>query len=183
MRQIDLVPLGEVDSSILQYLLLVLPEGAGLSCNLASFGNMNLQEAYLPERQQHHSTRILERLAASEEAGDHLRLGLTELDLCVPILTFVFGEAQLGGRAGVVSLRRLHQGFYGLPEDRELLLRRVEKECLHELGHLAGLTHCERFDCAMSFSSAVERVDMKEAAYCAACRDGLRAAFALPAAP
>lgn len=174
MRQIDLVPLGEVDPSILQYLLLVLPEHAALPCNLAPLPGLDLRDAFLPERNQHHSARILQKL---EEAGfpdDHLVLGISELDLCVPVLTFVFGEARLGGHAGIVSLHRLHPSFYGLPEeDPALLLQRVEKECLHEIGHMAGLTHCARSECVMSFSNSVEGVDLKEAAYCPPCRENL----------
>lgn len=177
MRQIDLVPLGEVDPSILQYLLLVLPEHAGLPCNLAPLPGLDLRDAFLPERNQHHSARILQKLEEAGFPADHLVLGISELDLCVPVLTFVFGEARMGGRAGVVSLHRLHPTFYGLPEDQELLLKRAEKECLHELGHMAGLTHCERFECVMTFSNAVERVDVKEAAFCAACAPRARDAW------
>jgi len=177
MRQVDLVPLGEVEPSILQYLLLVLPEHTGFPCNLLPYWDLDLKDAYLPERHQYHSARILQKLEELEIPSEHLRLGITELDLCVPVLTFVFGEARMSGNAGVVSLHRLHQSFYGLPEDQELLLKRAEKECLHELGHMAGLTHCERYECAMTFSNAVERVDIKEASLCPSCRAGVRAAW------
>jgi archaemetzincin len=177
MRQVDLVPLGAVDPSILQYLLLVLSEHAGLSCSLRPRWDLDPKESYLPERHQHNSARILQKLQELERPPGHLRLGITELDLCVPVLTFVFGEAHRGGTAGVVSLHRLHQSFYGHSEDPEILLRRAEKECLHELGHMAGLTHCERYECAMTFSNAVERVDIKEATFCPSCRETLLAAW------
>lgn len=169
-RQIALVPLGEVDTTVLQYLLLVLPEQTGLFFCHPSPTKIDLSAAYLSDRQQYHSTQLLEKLQALDLPDTSLRLGLTQVDLCVPVLTFVFGEARLGGEAGIVSMHRLHPAFYGLPEDSELLLKRVEKECLHEIGHLAGLTHCERSDCVMSFSNAVESVDLKEPAYCASCR-------------
>ena len=42
-------------------------------------------------------------------------LGITGLDLYIPILTFVFGEAQMGGPCAIVSYHRLAQEFYGLP--------------------------------------------------------------------
>ena len=177
MRQIDLVPLGEVDRSILQYLLLTLPEQVGLPCNLVHAVGLDLKDAFLPERNQHHSSRVLKGLEEAHFPESHLVLGITELDLCVPILTFVFGEARLEARVAVVSLHRLHASFYGLPEDQELLLKRAEKECLHELGHLAGLHHCERFECVMTFSNAVERVDVKEASFCAFCGARIREAW------
>ena len=62
-------------------------------------------------------------------------LGITQLDLYIPILTFVFGEAQLGGASAVVSYHRLQQEFYGLPQDRDLLANRLLIESVHELGH------------------------------------------------
>ena len=69
-------------------------------------------------------------------------LGVTDVDLAIPMLSFLFGQAQLDGRVAVVSLCRLHQEFYGLPADRGLLRERTVKEVLHELGHTFGLAHC-----------------------------------------
>ena len=45
-------------------------------------------------------------------------LGVTACDLFVPVLTFVFGEAQLDGNCAVVSTARLQEEFYGLPRAR-----------------------------------------------------------------
>lgn len=173
-RHLALLPLGEVETTVLQYLLLTLPEQTGLSLSHHPPAPIPLAPAYLPDRQQYHSTALLESLLALDLPDTPLRLGVTRVDLCVPVLTFVFGEARLGGHAGIVSLHRLHPSFYGLPEeDPALLLQRVEKECLHEIGHMAGLTHCARSECVMSFSNSVEGVDLKEAAYCPPCRENL----------
>jgi archaemetzincin len=96
-------------------------------------------------------------------------LGVTAADLYIPILTFVFGEAQVGGPCAVVSLHRLRQEFYGLPPDPELLQQRLLKEAVHELGHTMSLTHCEDYSCVMAASHAVEWIDMKEAGLCELC--------------
>ena len=60
-------------------------------------------------RQQYHSTMILEQLAA--RMPDHcIRiLAITQVDLFIPILTHVYGEAQLGGAASIVSSFRLNE--------------------------------------------------------------------------
>jgi archaemetzincin len=102
--------------------------------------------------------------------GDAERvLGVTNVDLFIPVLTFVFGEAQLGGPAGVVSFFRLDNRFYGLPENGELLLARLVKECVHEVGHTYGLLHCPDPDCVMRSSTYVEQIDLKQASFCIEC--------------
>jgi archaemetzincin len=99
-------------------------------------------------------------------------LGVTAQDLFIPILTFVFGEAQLGpgpAAAAVASLHRLRQEFYGLPPDPALARDRLLKEALHELGHTLGLRHCHDYRCVMSSSHAVENIDLKLAEFCPDC--------------
>jgi archaemetzincin len=124
---------------------------------------------YDPERDQYHSTRILKTIS-DQTPDDYVKvLGLTEIDLFIPILTFVFGEAILGGRSAIVSTHRLYQEFYGLPGDEDLLIRRTEKEVIHELGHTFGLIHCRDCQCVMHASRDVEEVDVKSSAFCERC--------------
>ena len=96
-------------------------------------------------------------------------LGVTEADLGIPMLTFLFGQAQLDGRAAIISTCRLRQEFYGLAPDQALLRERIIKEMLHELGHTFGLTHCPDGKCAMSLATHIEFVDTKSASYCPRC--------------
>jgi archaemetzincin len=127
--------------------------------------------AFDPARGQYHSTCILERLGRLRRPPNDTRvLGVTPLDLFVPVLTFVFGEAQLDGRCALVSYHRLREEFYGLPPNDELLRARLLKESVHELGHTFGLRHCDYWECVMASSHAVERLDLKGAELCSACR-------------
>jgi len=120
-------------------------------------------------RSQYSSTKILKELLG-EVPSDALKLlGVTEKDLCIPILTYVFGEAQLGGTVAIVSLARLRQEFHGLAPDRSLFLERTRKECLHELGHTYGLIHCKSKDCVMYLSNTVFDVDGKGRNFCRYC--------------
>ena len=98
-----------------------------------------------------------------------------DVDLFIPILTFVFGEAQLQGIGSVVSTHRLHNRFYGLPEDRELTTDRLLKEAVHELGHTYGLIHCSQQRCVMNASTYVENIDQKPAELCPVCQKGIQA--------
>ena len=101
-------------------------------------------------------------------------LGVTSCDLLVPVLTFVFGEAQLDGNCAVVSTARLEEKFYGMPPRNDLLRERLVKEAAHELGHTFELRHCADWRCVMASSHAVERLDVKGADFCDACRRPVR---------
>jgi archaemetzincin len=120
-------------------------------------------------RQQYYSTAIIERLERMADPDARV-LGVTDCDLFVPVLTFVFGEAQLDGNCAVVSTARLHEEFYGLPARHDLLRERLVKEASHELGHTFGLRHCADWRCVMASSHAVERLDVKEKEFCGTCR-------------
>jgi len=120
-------------------------------------------------RQQYYSTAIIQRLERMADPDARV-LGVTACDLFVPVLTFVFGEAQLDGNCAVVSTARLGEEFYGLPARADLLRERLVKEASHELGHTFGLRHCADWRCVMASSHAVERLDVKGADFCAACR-------------
>ena len=126
--------------------------------------------AFHEERQQYHSSEMLQRMQNVITADSWRILGVADIDLYIPILTFVFGEAQMGGPCAVLSTHRLKQEFYGLPTDTELFRRRLIKEAVHELGHTLNLTHCDDYRCVMASSHAVEWIDLKESALCAGCR-------------
>ena len=124
-------------------------------------------EAWDARRRQYETGRILKWLE-SRHAGAAKVLGLTDVDLFIPILTFVFGEAQLGGRAAVVSTARLTPGN-GARAGR-LLAERLRKEALHELGHAYGLVHCGNPGCVMGRSPGVAEIDVKGPSFCTDCR-------------
>jgi len=125
--------------------------------------------AFDARRNQYGSIAVLE-LTSRLCPDDAIKLvAVTERDLFIPVLTFVFGHAQLGGRAAVISLARLRQEFYGLEPNRPILLDRACKEALHEAGHTFGLVHCADHGCAMSLSTRVQQIDQKRAAFCLAC--------------
>ena len=134
----------------------------------------SIEFAYDPGRRQYRSIAVLEMLAAARPGDAQKLVGVTERDLFLPVLTFVFGQAQLGGQVAAVSLARLRQEFYGLPENREIFLERVAKEALHETGHTFGLVHCADSGCAMSLATNVRQIDRKQAGFCRSCEGLLR---------
>jgi archaemetzincin len=120
-------------------------------------------------RKQFSSIAFMLALTQGFPGGADRFIGLTECDLFIPMLTFVFGQAQLNGRVALVSLARLRQEFYGMTPDPELLRFRMKKEIGHELGHSFGLIHCADRGCVMSLATSIQEVDQKSAGFCAPC--------------
>jgi archaemetzincin len=140
--------------------------------------DIDLDRFFSRDRRQYNATLVLAALLQHLPNGDAHIVGITRHDLFIPVLTFVFGQAQLDGPGAVVSTLRLHNEYYGLPPDRTLLVDRAVKEVVHELGHSFGLVHCEDYACVMSASMSVEDVDLKQARFCSACRALLSASDA-----
>ncbi len=131
--------------------------------------NLPIDRAFDQSRKQYNSTALLALLFNQSDAPDIKRILVVDVDLFIPILTFVFGEAQLGGRSAVVSMHRLRNEYYGLPGDEQATAIRLEKEVIHELGHTFGLYHCRQFECVMRSSTYVEEIDLKKEELCLNC--------------
>jgi archaemetzincin len=136
--------------------------------------------AFDSSRGQYNSRILLAQLLRETPPEATRVLGVTAVDLFMPVLTYVFGEAQLDGRAAVVSTHRLDCRLYGLPADHQLLQQRLRKEVIHELGHTYNLLHCHQHPCVMMSSTYVEGIDLKSDRFCDRCLDQLRQAGAKP---
>jgi len=136
--------------------------------------SLDISRAFDGSRGQYNSSALLAHILSNSPAGNERRIAVVDVDLYVPVLTFVFGEAQFKGPAAIVSTHRLANQFYGMPENDDVLLERLEKEIVHELGHTFGLYHCRQFDCVMHSSTYVEEIDLKKVTPCPACNSVLR---------
>ena len=128
--------------------------------------------SYSRERAQYLSTDLLDVLATharGDERIERIRLGITNVDLFVPELNFVFGEASSARRVAVFSTARLNSQAYGEPKDEAILLRRATTEAVHELGHVFGLGHCTSPSCVMWFSNTLSETDRKGSEFCQRC--------------
>jgi archaemetzincin len=129
-------------------------------------GHLDLSEFYDPVRRQYNGNRLLKEVD-SLNAGDSIKtLGLFNVDLFIPILTYIFGQAFLNGRTGIASLYRFSNERYGIDSDDRFILERFKKEVIHELGHTFGLIHCHNPTCVMRSSTYVEDIDQKSAILC-----------------
>lgn len=154
---VDLVRVGELIGEVFHRRVKIAPPVA------------QVDFAFDAARDQYASRPIIAALLAGHAPGAERVLGITGLDLFVPVLTYVFGEAQFEGPVALVSSCRLANEFYGIPADGEMFQERVEKEAVHELGHTYGLVHCRDGLCVMRSSTYVEEIDLKNADFCTAC--------------
>ena len=168
MKVLQLLPIGAVPGELLQSLGPAMAGAFGVPCDILPV-SIDPFFSLHGERQQYHSSEILRRMQGYVRSESWRVLGVTCVDLYIPILTFVFGEAQMGGPCAIVSAHRLRQEFYGLPADKGLLQERLVKEAVHEVGHTLDLTHCNDYRCAMAPSHAVEWIDLKASMLCATC--------------
>ena len=167
MKPLYLGPMAEANPEVMAYLHERMPPAFGVELRRLELPGIDF--AYDARRGQYGSIQALELLLERCPPDALKLLAVTERDLFIPALTFVYGQAQLGGRVALISLARLRQEFYGLPPNREVLLQRALKEALHETGHTFGLVHCADRNCAMSLATNIRRIDDKRAEFCAAC--------------
>lgn len=154
-------------------LLAALSARSGLACRPLTLAPAPLLEP-LAGRPQIDADRLLVRLEeAARSLGQVPLVGVTGRDLGVPLFTFVFGRARLGGAAALVSTARLRPELYGQAADPSLVARRAAGEILHELGHLAGRIHCEDPGCVMRFAASVEAADLRGDRFCPSCAAAL----------
>jgi len=174
MSYIYVVPIGLEDHSDLGMLEAFIFETFHLKTRRREF-EINLEGVFDPSRGQYNSSLILQQLIMNPPPDADKMLGVLDVDLFIPILTFVFGEAQLKGIGAVVSTQRLQNRFYGLPENREVTSERLLKEAVHELGHTFGLVHCSQSKCVMNSSTYAENIDQKSAELCPLCQKSIKA--------
>ena len=167
-----IVSLGDTPDGAEERIRSVVSSSFNLNCEVVS-PEPKPEFALDVSRDQYDSLKILDRLESRFPRPDDWILGITDVDLAIPVLTFVFGEARLGGRSAVVSAFRLREEFHGLPADTVVLLSRLEKEAIHEVGHLLGLTHCLDRNCVMFSSNSLAQTDVKSTRLCPKCRSSL----------
>jgi len=170
--KIGILRVGQVDSHVMdriqENLNMIFPK---TTCALISETMPIPSEAFNNARQQYRSDIILSRVhsyAEKDKALDRV-LGTVNVDIFVPELNFVFGEAECPGKAALISLWRLRPEFYGKAPNKELFLERITKEAVHELGHSLGLRHCSNPFCVMYFSNSIFETDRKQSLFCNKC--------------
>jgi archaemetzincin len=166
--KINLVSIGAIDDALLSYLkeelAKIFPSAVELGAVIPIPKN-----CFNPRRRQYYSPLILKELGKKKKSGEVI-LGIIDLDLYVEGLNFIFGQADLSNRTGIISLTRLREEFYGKEGKEKIFYKRALTEAVHELGHIFGLPHCRNPNCVMFFSNSIHDTDRKGYSFCPACQ-------------
>ena len=166
---IRLVPVGTLPPPLLGFLQEGLNRELGATVRVTA--NLSLPVPADEDRRQYPGEPFIATLAAARAPEDGIILGVTNVDLFMPGLNFVFGLADPGSRVAIISLARLYPEFYGQPRNPQLFKDRALKEAIHEIGHILGLGHCPNPACIMHFSNTLADTDRKGPGFCPACNN------------
>jgi len=167
--------LGTVGEAVLKIVAANLQEILNLPVDILP-ARQTPEFAYSDRRKQYHAALILKKLAESRRPHPRI-LALVSVDLFIPVLTHVFGEAQLGGRAAVVSTHRLRQKEEGGGVSLDTFYERAAKVALHEVAHTFDLVHCSQPECIMRLSSGPNDLDELPLFFCEYCEAFLEEAY------
>jgi archaemetzincin len=163
--KIKIVPIGEVPKKFLEDVREELKVPFHMLGDIAVVEKLP-KSAFNGVRKQYRSDLLLDFLEKNYQGRI---IGITKEDTYTEGLNFVFGQAKVRGRVAVVSIARLDPTFFHSPADEGLLERRAIKEVIHEVGHMLGLTHCNKKGCVMNFSNTIADVDRKTKDLCEMC--------------
>jgi len=170
LQYITLISFGYFDTDFLRNVADAVKKEFLLVVNLKE-GHLDLSEYYDPTRRQYNGIKLVHEVETAFSSDSSKTIGLFSVDLFIPILTYIFGQAFLNGRTGIASNYRLSNERYGIKTDDRLIMERFIKEVIHELGHTFGLIHCHIPACVMRSSTYVEDIDQKSIHLCLNCRN------------
>jgi archaemetzincin len=172
MQKITLISINKIEPSILTALVEAVEIEFQFPVELVK-KQEDLNEFYHPTRRQYDGSQLLKFVDSLKPTKSIKSIGLFNVDIYIPILTYIFGQAYLDGGTGIASLYRLKNEHYGLKSNDELLLTRFEKVVIHELGHTFGLKHCYIPNCVMRSGVYVEDLDQKSTGFCPSCKENM----------
>ncbi|MEI8201648.1 MAG: archaemetzincin family Zn-dependent metalloprotease [Bacteroidota bacterium] len=172
LQNITLISFGYFDREFLQKIADNIQQEFLTTVNIKE-GHIDVSDFFDAARGQYNANQLSLFIESNFSTDDSKLIGLFNVDLFIPIFTYIFGQAYLNGRSGIVSGFRLSNERYGIEADDDMLLERFSKEIIHELGHTFGLIHCYTSDCVMRSGTYVEDIDLKNSSFCPKCKEEL----------
>jgi archaemetzincin len=167
--KIVVVPLGEVDFMLVNRLATGIGPIFGRSVDILK-GMKMPEEAYNVVRNQHYASVIMNKLERVKANAKELALGVCEEDIYLPDEPFVVGHSDIISGTAIVSLFRIRQEFYGLPEDESKVYIRLFKQAIYQLAQLFEMPSCRNPRCINYFSQNMIDIDNKGEKFCDICK-------------
>jgi archaemetzincin len=172
MEKIILVIFSEIDSRYIAGLKTGLETAFKRNVEINNQIN-NLKYAYDRARNQYTSPRLLSRLRRMRKAPADKVMAVVDVDLYSPGYDFIYGEADVKAGLATLSIYRLRETTANGRPDSHLLMERIIREAVHEVGHLYGLVHCKNPKCVMRTCTCAAEVDEAGNGLCADCQGTL----------
>jgi archaemetzincin len=169
LPNITILSFGIFEQELLKNIAFAVQTEYGYPVNIQE-AHLDISEFYDPARRQYNGNELLKVIDTISLSDSIKKVGLFQVDLFIPILTFIFGQAFLNGSCAIASVYRLYNERYGMNQNKPLLFERTKKEVIHELGHTFGLLHCDNPICVMRSSTYLEDVDQKRKNLCQNCQ-------------
>ncbi len=175
LEKLSIIPLDELDSQLVHHLKSILAEIFKLKIDLTEWNSISdLKKSDFRKGDKYQSTELLNCFSKNLPDNSGKILFITDSDLYSPVFSQFFGEAQLSGKTGIISLFHLKQNISEKKLKKQILVSRILKEGVHEVGHLFGLIHCDDINCAMNLSGNLSDIDIKSPFICNKCSDVLK---------
>lgn len=166
---IGVVPMGDVGDVAVRIVAAYLQAVLGLAVDILERRPVN-ENCYVPDRRQYDAAKLITALKECSASWPYLKIvAVLSVDLGVPILRFVFGEAEMSGRCAVVSGYRLRRNEDGTDAGLEVYYERLAKVALHETAHTLSLFHCDDPRCLMHFAPSTKHLDLIRLFFCSRC--------------
>lgn len=162
MKPLRIYLFDEIDKSLLEKVTVIV--SSIMTSEITIMGKIDCESGFSPGRKQWRADKMVNECLTRYSSNSYFTIGLTERDIYVQPLNFVFGLAIRESNCAIVSWYRLS----GVN-----MVVRLAKEIIHEVGHLQGLEHCQDKRCVMSFSNTIDEVDIKGPDFCDMCKSRL----------
>ncbi len=166
--KIVVVPLGEVDFTLVNRLATEIGPVFDRSVDILK-GMKMPEEAFNVIRSQHYARVVLSKLERAKANQREKVIAICEDDLYLPDENYVIGYGDHLPGVAVVSLFRIRQEFYGLPEDESKIYERLIKESVHQLSYVFKVGQCRNSRCVHYETSSMMEIDQKAKKLCDIC--------------